>query len=251
MPTSFADAAALGTVAAFTFVAAHLAIGALALFGVRWAIRAHRRPVPLEGATIRWATLYDGLVAALSFGREGAFRQRILACATLQPGEHVLDVGCGTGTLALAAKRVVGASGRVEGVDFSEAMITRATRKAAAQQLDVRFAHAPAQRLPVAAASIDVVFATLVLHHLPREARADAIQEIRRVLRPGGRVCIVDLGPPTGLWALLDPIALVHGRQGQSTTEEAAVLLRDAGFLRVLHEPLGARALAIASAIAP
>src|SRR5215212_10881478 len=77
------------------------------------------------------ARYYDLLAWTLTLGRERAFRDRLLEVARVQSGEAVLDVGCGTGTLAIAAKRRVGAAGSVHGIDASPEMIARAERKAA------------------------------------------------------------------------------------------------------------------------
>ena len=75
----------------------------------------HRDPAPqTTGKVIHWAFAYDLLVSVLWLGREGAFRKRVVALASLKPGESVLDVGCGTGTLAIAAKRSVGPEGDSE-----------------------------------------------------------------------------------------------------------------------------------------
>lgn len=73
---------------------------------------------------------YDLLMGLLHFGREYRFREDILRLAALAPGETALDVGCGTGTLAIAAKRHIGPSGRVHGIDASAEMIARARAKA-------------------------------------------------------------------------------------------------------------------------
>jgi ubiquinone/menaquinone biosynthesis C-methylase UbiE/Co/Zn/Cd efflux system component len=138
---------------------------------------------------------YDVSLWLRARGRMSAFRREQLDLARVAPGEDVVDVGCGTGTLALAAKRRVG-DGRVCGVDPSPERVTRARAKAGRAGLDVEFEQAPAQHLPFADASFDVVLCTLVLHELPREHHARAIAEMRRVLRPGGRVLLVDMGGP-------------------------------------------------------
>src|SRR5215213_3228594 len=100
------------------------------------------------GAVIHAAFKYDLLVAALTLGRERKFRERLLAPAELKPGESVLDVGCGTGSLAIVAARQVGAMGRVVGVDPSPEMIDRARSKAKRKKVVVEFEVAWAQALP-------------------------------------------------------------------------------------------------------
>lgn len=136
---------------------------------------------------------YDLQMWLRTLGRERAFRREILDLAHLAPGEDVLDLGCGTGSLALAAKRRTGPSGTVHGIDPSPEMIERARSKARRARLDVRFEPGTAQELELADASVDVVFATLVLHHLPHDALVGAGREIARVLRPGGRFLAVDI----------------------------------------------------------
>src|SRR5215831_15970797 len=82
------------------------------------------------GKVLHGAVTYDVLVWLMTLGRERAFREKMLRLAHLEPGESVLDVGCGTGTLAIAAKRQVGTTGTVYGVDASPEMIARAEKKA-------------------------------------------------------------------------------------------------------------------------
>ena len=153
---------------------------------------------PTPPGVIRWAAPYDLLITLITLGREGTLRERFLDLAHLQPGESVLDVGCGTGTLAIAAKRRVGASGAVQGIDASPEMIARAQKKAKRADADVAFETALAESLPFPDARFDVVLSTVMLHHLRRAAREQSLGEIRRVLRPGGRVLVVDFGKNTG-----------------------------------------------------
>lgn len=143
------------------------------------------------------ARFYDLMVWLLTLGRERPFRERLLELARLGPGEAVLDVGCGTGTLAIAAKRRVGPSGIVHGIDASPEMIARATRKAARAGVDVTFRTAIIETLPFPDRQFDVVFSTMMLHHLPRPAREQGAREMRRVVKPGGRVLAVEFGMPT------------------------------------------------------
>lgn len=148
-----------------------------------------------RGALIDSARAYDLLIALLTLGRERAMRERLLAPVHLQPGESVLDIGCGTGGLAIAASRQVGASGLVAGIDPSPAMVHRAAAKAARAGHIVRFEVAYAQAPPFADATFDAVLSTLMLHHIPRAAREEALRAAGRVLKPGGRMLLVDFGP--------------------------------------------------------
>src|SRR5262245_44549049 len=82
------------------------------------------------GSVLHWAARYDLMVWLFMLGRERAFREKALRLVRLAPGDSVLDVGCGTGTLAIAAKSHVGPTGTVCGIDASPEMIARADKKA-------------------------------------------------------------------------------------------------------------------------
>ena len=158
----------------------------------------HGRKGP-PGLVLHRAGRYDLTVWLMTLGHERAFRERILELADLKPGEHVLDVGCGSGTLAIAASKKVGPTGRVCGIDASPEMIARASNKARRARLEVAFEEAPAQSLPFAEASFDATLSTIMLHHLPRKGREQTIGEMRRVLKPGGRALIVEFSASKGL----------------------------------------------------
>src|SRR5262249_27486261 len=128
-----------------------------------------------KGRLIHWAAAYDLVAWVYMLGREGAFREKVLDLAHVQRGESVLDIGCGTETLAIAARRRVGAGGSVSGVDASPEMIARATKKAEKKDLAVDFRNAAVEALPFADESFDAVLSTLMLHHLPRPAREQCV----------------------------------------------------------------------------
>jgi ubiquinone/menaquinone biosynthesis C-methylase UbiE len=140
------------------------------------------------------ARRYDLKLWWASRGKEGVFRDKQVELARIAPGEAVLDLGCGTGTLAIAAAAKAGPSGSVCGVDPSLELLARAEKKASRAGVDVRFLTASGERLPFDDDSFDVVLSTLVFHHLPGQAVHDTIAEIRRVLRPEGRWFCVDIG---------------------------------------------------------
>jgi ubiquinone/menaquinone biosynthesis C-methylase UbiE len=101
-----------------------------------------------KGRVLHSAVGYDLLAWLLLLGRERAFRERLVRLARLESGQSVLDIGCGTGSLALAAKRRVGHSGTVQGIDASPEMITRARKKASKAGVDVTFTDGVVETLP-------------------------------------------------------------------------------------------------------
>jgi ubiquinone/menaquinone biosynthesis C-methylase UbiE len=137
---------------------------------------------------------YDLMIWLASRGREGAFRERQLDLARIAGGESVLDVGCGTGTLAIAAARRVGETGAVTGVDPSAELLARARKKAHRARVSVTLETAGGESLPFPDESFDVVLSSLVFHHLPHAALRSSALEARRVLKPGGRLLVVDIG---------------------------------------------------------
>jgi len=194
------------------------------------------------------ARYYDLLAWLLTLGRERAFRERLVELARLAPGEAVLDVGCGTGTLAIAAKRRVGAAGAVHGIDASPEMIDRARRKAVKAGADVMFQTAVVEALPFPDGSFDAVLSTLMLHHLPRPARQQCAREMRRVLKPGGRVLAVDFAASARERKGL--LARLH-RHGHLTLRDIVELLGEAGLRVVESGAVGVSDLQFAVATAP
>jgi Methyltransferase domain len=134
----------------------------------------HQSKTPHIGIILHSAALYDMLAWFLTYGRERAFREKMLGFANLKPGEAVLDIGCGTGTVALLAKTKVGPEGRVDGLDASPEMVARATAKARRTGLNVNFSNATAQQLPYNDEEFDLVLSTLMLHHRPEAGRPPA-----------------------------------------------------------------------------
>lgn len=150
-----------------------------------------------EGMTLSWAALYDFFVGFLLRGQERKLREATLKLARIQPGEKVLDVGCGTGTLAILAKKQSPTSVELHGQDASPQMIARAQHKATQAGVNVDFRPALVEAIDAPDNSFDLVLSSLMVHHLPGDLKAKAFAEIYRVLKPRGRVLIVDFEPPT------------------------------------------------------
>jgi ubiquinone/menaquinone biosynthesis C-methylase UbiE len=137
--------------------------------------------------------LYDPVVRLTT--REGAFKSRLLERAGLQPGERVLDLGCGTGTLAIQAKRRQ-PDAEIVGLDGDPEVLGRARRKAAAAGVEVDFDEGYSTELPYGDSSFDVVLSTLFFHHLTGSDKRRTAGEVLRVLKPGGRLQVADWGRP-------------------------------------------------------
>ncbi len=178
--------------------------------------------------------LFEWVVDPLLFrGQLRALWRRTVELARLQPGEQALDVGCGTGTLALAVARRVGASGRVVGIDPGAQQIARARVKAARVHAPIDFQIAVIEQLPFPDQTFDVVFSTLMMHHLPAPLKRQGLAEIARVLKSGGRLVIGDFvrkQDRTGR------AARFHA--GGTNAVELAGLLGATGFVDITTEAL-------------
>jgi ubiquinone/menaquinone biosynthesis C-methylase UbiE len=141
---------------------------------------------------IHWAFWYDVMLKVRSLGREQRVREKFLDLAKVGPGQSILDAGCGTGTMAIAARRRVDAAGNVCAVDASPEMIARARQKAARQGADIHFETALLEALPFPDAKFDVVTTSFVLHHFPADLLQRCLAELRRVLKPNGRLVAFD-----------------------------------------------------------
>lgn len=182
-----------------------------------------------SGMVIRWARFYDPLVSLLTLGRRARLRRETVALAQIQPGERVLEVGCGTGDVALAASRLAGPGGTVVGIDPAPEMIALARAKAARTGLAADFRVGVIEALDLPDASADVVLSSLMMHHLPADLKRRGLAEIARVLRPGGRLLIVDMRRPTTHAARTLATLMLHGSAPEGI-EDLPELLRAAGF---------------------
>src|SRR5215216_2589296 len=119
-------------------------------------------------------------------------RDRVLRGARLRRGERALDVGAGTGLIALGARRKVGPAGLVVALDISHDALLECERGAVAEPdgAPLRTVRGDAARMPVADAAFDVAFTRSVLMYLPDHATG--VRELHRVLRPGGRASIFE-----------------------------------------------------------
>ena len=215
---------------------------------------AKRRYVRSLFATI--AERYDFITVALSWGQDRRWKERLIALAAPEPGTRSLDLATGTGDLAYA---LATRSALVVGLDITERMIQLARSKAARHQSRTpRFLIGDMTELPFDASSFDLVTTGYGLRNVPDLARA--IDEILRVLRPGGQAVSLDFDRPSRpvvRAAYLRYLALVGGALGRALhgdpdtyryipasierypgAEAVARLMRARGFARVEHYPV-------------
>lgn len=199
-----------------------------------------------EGRLIRQGRSYDIRLWLMFLGRINTLRKLPIELAQLKAGERVLDVGCGTGDLALAAAQKVGPAGTVYGIDAAPEMIEAARDKAIRAGGNVHFRLETVEALSFPDNSFDAILSSLMMHHLPPDLKRRALAEIRRVLRPGGRIVIVDLGAASKMPRPWEPgwmVAKLHRLQAQpgavGRADGAALgnLLREAGFDSVRNGP--------------
>ena len=169
---------------------------------------------------------YDPLTALLGAGKA---HRTLIRQAGLADGMRVLEIGCGTGNLAIRAKRAhPGAD--VVGSDPDPLALDRARRKARGLT-GIRFERGYAQRLPYRDGEFDRVLSSLMLHHLDEEAKAQALAEVFRVLRPGGSLHLLDfVGHGHGVHAFLAQRVFKRGHVADNVDDGIPRLLAAAGF---------------------
>ena len=204
-------------------------------------VLAHLRPrLPLgpppqtRGITMDWlAPVYNPFCRLMGVGM--GVRRRTLGLAALRAGDRVLDVGCGTGVLTRLAAEAVGPTGMTVGIDPGPRMIEIARRDAARTHSRAAFELGVVERLAFPDESFDVVLSSFMLHHLPADVKRAGLGEMHRVLKPGGRLVLVDIDPARPVARAM--IALFKHvpdyRPALSAAGDPVPPLREAGFTDV------------------
>jgi len=178
--------------------------------------------------------LYDPVLKFVM--REETFKHRLVERVQLLPGQHVLDLGCGTGTLTVMLKRSAPAA-HITGMDGDEKVLAIARAKARQAGVEILWDHGLATSLPYPDNSFDVVVSSLVVHHLVHADKPRAFQEVQRVLRPGGRFHLLDFGKPFN-WITRTQAALMRHLEETADNFDDLLpsMLEQAAFEKVLAD---------------
>ncbi|HTC16910.1 MAG TPA: class I SAM-dependent methyltransferase [Steroidobacteraceae bacterium] len=192
---------------------------------------AHRGYLPAAGLDLL-LPFYDPLLRLFGADR---LRQRLFDLASVQAHHRVLDIGCGTGTFAVALKRSLPPLWLV-GLDPDPKAIARSRRKAQRAGVSIRFDLGFAELLPYPDASFDRVFSCLMFHHLPREAKLRTLQEVRRVLKCGGSLHLLDLErAPSARSGLFARWSHSSDQMRDNSREQILKWLLEAGLVPILQ----------------
>ncbi|NEW43431.1 methyltransferase domain-containing protein [Nocardia cyriacigeorgica] len=153
---------------------------------------------------------YNAFTAVFFLGRHHRLLRELAAATGAQPGDEALDIGCGPGKLVRQLGAVVGPTGSTTGIDPSRNAIehNRATDPAP----NHHYQQSTAQQLDLPDAEFDVITCTFVMHHIPEQHRATSIDEMYRVLRPGGRLLLADVHPSPRMRMIFARILRLTGR---------------------------------------
>lgn len=179
--------------------------------------------------------MYDPLVRSLSFfigGERGLSMMRTLVIDKMgvTPGMRVLDVCCGTGVLCSMIAEMVGAGGAVVGVDLSEKMLKKAEKR---KKDTMRFCLSNAEEIPHDDGYFDCASITFGLHEMPYQVRMNVLSEMRRVVKPGGKIAVLDYSYPKNrlIRCLFNIWMFVEGKTAKDFVKrDLSSMVRDAGF---------------------
>jgi len=160
-------------------------------------------------------------------------QSKLINQSTIKRGSHVLDIGCGSATLTSLIKKNH-PDAIVVGLDADPKVLEIAKKKAAKDNLDIRFDLGFSNQLPYDNESFDVVFSSLLFHHLTKEKKIQTLKEVFRVLRSGGEFHVADWGKPQNVFMRIAflPVQLLDGFETTSDNVKGLLpeLFLNAGF---------------------
>jgi ubiquinone/menaquinone biosynthesis C-methylase UbiE len=150
----------------------------------------------IKGQMEKMVNTYDTYMKRITFGREDDLRKMTVNLAGVKAGDSVLEIGCATGSLSLAAKRQAGPTGSVFAIDIIPGMIEVSRKKSEQANLDVTFQEGNIQDIPFDNEKFDVVICSFMIFHMSEKVRNRGIGEIYRVLKPNGSLLVLDMALP-------------------------------------------------------
>lgn len=186
-----------------------------------------KRPY-VPGMGVEWLLpLYDPLTRLLGLART---RKELIVQANLEPSHRVLDIGCGTGSLAVLIKHLHPGV-EVVGLDPDAKALTRAKRKARRAGVEIQFDLGFSDVLAYPPASFDRVFSSFMFHHLERDVKQRTLRDVRRVLKEGGRLHLLDFrGPESAADGSPSRGLHSHPRLNDNSAGTVVTLMTEAGF---------------------
>lgn len=192
-------------------------------------------PKYIPALRFHWLTPYYDVIAGATI-RERSFKQALIKQADLEPGQQVLDLASGTGTLAIWIKQYQ-PHATVIGVDADPAILSLAIHKAQLANVSVQFDRALSFKLPYHAEQFDRVISSLFFHHLSWEEKESTTQELLRVLKPGAELHVADWGPATNIVMrgvfLLEQLFDGFKNTQDNVSGKIPTLFEQAGFIDV------------------
>ena len=182
-----------------------------------------------------WLTpLYDPILRWVM--REAQFKQQLIRQAQVRAGQKVLDLGCGTGTLTILIKQAY-PEAEVTGLDGDPQVLAIGRAKAARTGAVINWDQGFSYQLPYSDNSYDEVLSSLLFHHLTRENKQRTLDEVYRVLRPGGQFQLADLSQPRTLWArIVSPLMARLEEASDNHKGLLPVMMQQAGFVLATSE---------------
>lgn len=171
--------------------------------------------------------LYDPMVRLLGFNRA---RQELISQANVEPNQHILDIGCGTGTFVVLLKRKYPAA-QVVGLDPDPKAIGRAQVKIRRARVSVRLDEGFSDQLPYKEASFDRVFSSFMFHHLEGQERENTMREAVRVLKPGGSFHLFDFVADHAPRGFFERLIHSHAHLKDNSTKQILEEMNRAGFM--------------------
>jgi len=183
----------------------------------------------------KWLTpFYDFIVGATT--REKVFKKALIEQSRVREGQQVLDIACGTGTLAILIKQSQPES-IVTAVDGDESILSIAIKKTEKECISITYDQAFSDQLPYENHKFDLIVSSLFFHHLNWDAKQRTAKEIFRILKPGGELHIADWGCPSNSFMRI-AFYLIQMLDGFENTQDNVsgkliILFKEAGFINV------------------